>query len=256
MAFPAIESINPTADNTTGGAATNGATAATSHSIVMPATVSASSLLMVFGRVAAAGTVSATGWTVVEDSSDASAHVTFYAWQDTLAAGTEDGTSVTFNHGSARMVATSISVTGAANPATRTPEASTVAVGTTTTVNPTTATPTGGAKDYLWIWFGAWDGEQTTSKAAATNYTDRADVTCGTAGGTTLNAQMKIGDRQLNAASEDPGAIGTLSIAPAGWTAYTIAIHPFVAPTSLVWEVRRNRERRPRNSANPGLISR
>lgn len=257
MAFPAIESIEPTADSATGGAAASGATAANSHAITMPATVTAGSLLMMFGRVAGAGAVSATGWTFVQDSSDASDDVTFYGWQDALASGSEDSTTVTLSHGATlRMVATTISVTGAANPATRTPENSTVAVGTTTTVNPTTATPTGGAKDYLWIWFGAWDGEQTLSKAAATNYTDRPDVSCGTAGAVTLNVQMKIGDRQLNAASEDPGAIGTLSVAPSGWTAYTVAIHPAPPATSLVWETRRNRERRPRHAANPGLISR
>ena len=225
MAFPAIESINPTADSATGGAATSGSTAATSHAVVMPATVSAGSLLMVFGRVAAAGTVSATGWTVVEDSSDAADDTTFYAYMNTLAAGTEDGSSVTFSHANGKMVATSISVTGAADPASRTPEASTVAVGTTTTVDPTTVTPTGGAKDYLWIWFGAWDGEQTLSKTAATNYTDRADVSSGTGGLPATNVQLKIGDRTNNAASENPGTV-TLSGAPTGWTAWTIAIHP------------------------------
>ena len=226
MAFPAIESINPAADSSTGGAATSGDTAATSHSVVMPATVSSGSLLMVFGRVAGAGTVSATGWTVVQDTSDAATgdDVTFYAYKDSLAVGNEDGTSVTFSHGNFKMAAISIAVTFAENPSVQSPQASTVAIGTTATVDPTTVTPTGGAKDYLFIWFGGWEGEQTLSKTAATNYTDRADVSTGTGGAVTVNVQIKIGDRQLNASSTDPGSV-TISAADE-WTAWAIAIHP------------------------------
>jgi hypothetical protein len=233
MAFPAIESINPSADSSTGGAATSGSTAATSHSVVMPATVTAGSLLMVFGRVAGTGAVTATGWTVVEDSSDAADDVTFYAYKDALAAGTEDGTSVTFNHGNFKMAAVSVSITGAANPATRTPQASTVAVGTSTTPNPTSVAPTGGAKDYLYLWFGGWDGEQTLSKTQPTNYTDRADVSTGTGGLPATNAQIKVCDRQLNASSEDPGSL-TLSGAPTGWAAWTVAVHPPTAQSKTI----------------------
>jgi hypothetical protein len=228
VAFPAIESINPGADSSAGGAAATGATAATSHAVTLPATVSAGSLLMIFGRVAITGAVAITGggWTIIQDSSDASDDVTFFAWRDTLADGTEDGTSVTVTHGNAKMSAHSVSITGAENPATQAPQSSTVAVAATTTPNPTACTPTGGAKDYLWLWFGAWDGEQTLTKTAPANYTDRADVGTGTGGLPTTNTQQKVGDRQFNAASEDPGACGTLSVAPTGWTAWAIAVHP------------------------------
>jgi hypothetical protein len=226
VAFPAIASINPAADSATGGAATSGDTAATSHNVVLPATVAPGDFLMIFGRVASTGgTVTVPGgWTVVQDTSDGSNNTQFMAWKDTLAVGNEDGTNVSIGHSSAKMAAISIAVPFGENPAVRTPERSTVAVGTSTTPDPTTVTPTGGAKDYLFIWFGGWEGEQTLSKTAPTNYTDRADVSTGTGGAVTSNCQIKIGDRQLNASSTDPGSL-TLS-ASDDWTAWAIAIHP------------------------------
>ena len=229
MAFPTLESQQTSADSTSGGAAVSGSTAATSHSVTLPTPITAGALLVVLGRVAGVGAVAVTGggWTIVQDSSDASDDVTFWMYRDTLAAGTEDGTTITVTHGNFKMCAVSLSITGAADPATRAPETSTVAVAATTTVNPTTCTPTGGAKDYLWLWFGAWDGEQTVNKTAATNYTTGdVDVSTSTGGLPATNVQLKFGCRQLNAASEDPGACGTLSAAPTGWTAWTIAVHP------------------------------
>lgn len=228
MAFPVIQSVQTSSDSSTGGAAVSGDTAATSHSVTLPTPIAAGALLMVFGRVAAAGAVAVTGggWTIVQDSTDGSDDVTFWMYRNALAAGSEGATTITVTHGSAKMVAWSIAVLYAQHPSVQAPQSSAVAIGTTTTPNPTTCTPTGGAKDYLWIWFGAWDGEQTLSKAAPTNYTDRADISTGTGGAVTVNCQMKGGDRQLNAASEDAGACGTLSAAPAGWTAWVIAVHP------------------------------
>jgi hypothetical protein len=227
MAFPAIEEINPTADSAVGGAATSGSTAATSHAVVYPATVSAGSLLMVVGRVSGTGAVAVTGgnWTIVQDSSDGSDDVTFWMYRDTLAAGTEAGTSITVTHGNFKMTAVSLSITGAEDPATQAPQSSTIAIGTNTTPDPTTCTPTGGAKDYLWLWAGGWDGEQTLSKTQPTNFTDRADVSSGTGGLPATNVQIKVPDRQLNAASLDAGSI-TLSGAPTGWTVWLLAVHP------------------------------
>jgi hypothetical protein len=235
VAFPAIESINPAADSSTGGAATSGSTAATSHSVVLPATVTAGSLLMVIGRVSGAGAVAVTGggWTITQDSSDGSDDVTFWMYRDALADGTEDGTSITVTHGNFKMTAVSLSITGAETPATQAPQSSTVAVGTNTTPDPTTCTPTGGAKDYLWVWAGGWDGEQTLSKTQPTNFTDRADVSTGTGGLPATNNQIKTPDRQFNAASLDAGSI-TLSGAPTGWTAWLLAVHPATAPAAPV----------------------
>ena len=229
MAFPAIESQNPTADNATGGATTSGNTAAAAHSVVLPATVSAGSLLVILGRVSigtAAITVTGGGWTIVQDNSDAADDRTFYMWRDTLADGSEGGTSVEINHTSSKMTAVALSITGAADPADQTPENSTVAVGTGTTIGPTTCTPTGGAKDYLWLWFAGLDGEATLNKTAVTDYTSGdVDASTGTGGLPATNSQIKFGSRQLNAASQDPGD-ATATAVQAGWSAWCIAIHP------------------------------
>lgn len=233
MAFPVIASVNPAADNATGGAATSGDVAATSHAVAL--TSSAGALLMMYGRVAAAGAVSASGWTFTQDSSDASDDVTFWGYQSTLAAGSE--TSVTVSHGSAKMVAVTHRVTGAADPATRPPESSTVAVGTGATTNATACTPTGGAKDYLWVNFAAGDGEGLLSFTYPTNYgsNQRAGST-GTGGAVATNCAAAVARRtDLNAASEDPGAGTFLAAVNAGWTAWCVAVHPpGAAATSLI----------------------
>jgi len=231
MAFPSVNSVNPTSDSATGGAATSGSTIATSHSVVMPATVDEGDLLMVFGRCSDGGvavSVTGGGWTIIQDQSDGSDDVAFWMYRDALADGSEAGTSITVEHDNARLSATSYAISGAEDPAVQPPESSTVATGSSTTPDPTTCTPTGGAKDYLWFWFGSWEGEQTLSKTAATNYADRADVSTGTAGAITNNNQHKTGDRQLNAASEDPGSV-TIS-ATDDWTAWAVVVHPAAPP--------------------------
>jgi len=230
VVFPTLTAQNPTADSSTGGAATSGSTAATSHSVVLPATVNANDLLMMFGRVAVTGTVAVTGggWTITQDSSDASDDVTFWAYRDTLADGTEDGTSVTVTHGNGKMAAVTMAIGGAEAIATQPPQASTVVTGTSVNPDPGSLTPTGGAKDYLWLWFGGWEGEQTLSKTPATNFTDDPDVSTGTGGVVATNCQIKTGRQELNTSSLNPVFI-TLS-ASDDWTAWTIAVHPASPP--------------------------
>jgi hypothetical protein len=202
-----------------------GTTAATSHAVPLPATVSPGSLLMMVGRVAVAGTVSITGWTVVQDSSDGSDDVTFYAYKSSLAVGNEDGTTVTVNHGNGKMSAVTLSITDAEDPATLAPEASTVATGTSTTPNPTTCTPSGGSKKYLWLWAGAWEGEQTSPPTTPpANYTAVAGADSGTGGAVTTNTRTYVAKRQNEATSEDPGSV-TISVSD-DWTAWTLAISP------------------------------
>jgi hypothetical protein len=180
---------------------------------------------MFFGRITVTGAVAVSGggWTIVQDSSDASDDVAFWGYRDTLAAGTEDGTTITITHGNGKIAIATMAIAGTSDPAVQAPEASTVAIGSSINPNPTTCTPTGGAKDYMWIWFGSWEGESTLSKTPATNYSDGPDISTGTSGITSTNCQLKTGTRALNAASEDAGTI-TISSSP--WTAWTIAVHP------------------------------
>lgn len=238
---PAIESSNPTADNDTGGAATTGSTSAASHAVVLPATVTAGSLLMMFGRTSQAGAVAITGggWTIVQNS-DASVgpDVAFVAWRDTLAAGTEGGTSVTVTHGTGTFAAQTRSITGASNPAIQPPElASTTSVGETATMDAPALTPAGGAKNYLWFAVYTNEGSNPAlDKTPPANYTlSDVDVRTGVAGNNWDNCQVKVCARQLNAATEDPGTV-TLTVAD-NWLAYTVAVSPTgSASTAFIWK--------------------
>lgn len=238
MAFPAVEATS----NLIAGVANGGTTAATTHTVRMPATVSANSLLFMVGRSMAAGTISiSTGlgtWTVVQDSSDASDDVTFWAYLPTLAVGTEAATDVTVTHGSAKFAAVALSITGAEAPGTQAPQSSTVAVGTGSNPGPTIVTPTGGAKDYLYIAAHGADGEHTIPPATIpANYTGSVGCHTATAGATGLNGGVAIATRALNAASEDPGTWTTSVAVNSGWTSWTFAIHPSTAPPPVIPEL-------------------
>jgi hypothetical protein len=100
------------------------------------------------------------------------------------------------------------------------PEISTGATGASANPDPDSLTPTGGAKDYLWLAIYGADDEQTTS-AYPTNYTDgiSENSSSGSFGSTVGSAR-----RQLNAVSENPGTF-TMSVSNQ-WAAATIAVHP------------------------------
>lgn len=101
------------------------------------------------------------------------------------------------------------------------PEASTVATGAGTAAQANTCTPTGGAKDYLWL---TWHGLDNDSGAGATppsgygnfQYHDSAAP-----GACSISAA----DRTNNAASE---SAGTWTNSSDQWAAATLAIHPYV----------------------------
>ena len=82
--------------------------------------------------------------------------------------------------------------------------------GTSTTPDPPNLTPTGGAKDYLWIWAGGWEGEQTSPPAGSPTGGNYANNIIGansdTAGAVTTNCRVALATRNLNAASENPPA--------------------------------------------------
>ena len=212
--------------------ATNIATAATSHAVNVGSPV-AGTLLIVAARFAVApGTITFTGYTplVAGDTSDASDDTTsiFYRWAD----GTEGATDTLTTGNSTKCCFIAWEITGAHNPAVLPPQVSTVAVGTTAanSANPTSVVPTGGSKDYLFLAIACQDGEVGAYTASPTNYSAITAANSGTGGLPATNVQMGAGSRQLTAASDDPGAF-THAAAAAGWSAYTVAIHP--GPT--VW---------------------
>ena len=160
-----------------------------------------------------------TGWTELYDSQGEA----FYYKQIGAAEANPSFTSSV----SDRSGASALRITGHEDPATQAPEASAGATGTSAIPDPDSLTPTGGAKDYLWIAVdGNTDGRRTVS-AAPTNYLNlNAFSTAGGASGAT----GATAERQLNAASEDPG-IFTIS-GSSLWEAHTIAIHPSTAPAA------------------------
>ena len=215
VAFPVVES----------SIATNDTATATTTAVNYPATVSAGALLVCIARATVAGAIGwASGWNeLTEDTSDASDDTTAIAWR--AAVGNEDGTTFNVTHGSGKMAATVYSITGAADPATRTPELSTVAVGTSTTPNPTTCTPTGGSKNYLWLWLGGWEGEQTSPPASSPlNYSMTVGANTGTSGAVTTNCRVAGAALMKTAASEDPPS-WTISVSD-DWSAWCMAVHP------------------------------
>ncbi len=143
------------------GRAAYGGASSNIHAVTMPATVSAGDTLLMVFRVHN-GTVDTgpSGFTplVNNDATDASDDATsiFYKKAD----GSEGGTTVnvTLAGGLSRKAsAITWRITGAADPTVTPPEVSTVATGTSTTPDPGNLAPSGGSKDYLWFWIGAWE---------------------------------------------------------------------------------------------------
>jgi len=108
------------------------------------------------------------------------------------------------------------------------PESSTEAGGTSTTPDPGTVTPTGGAKDYLWLATFVQAGEEadddTWCTAAPTSFTNLIQKTSGTGGAATSNVSGAAANFASNAASMNPATFTTVQSLT--WRAFTIAVHP------------------------------
>lgn len=223
MAFPQV-----------GATATTDGTAATANAVVnLPTGIAADHLLIVLHRSASNATahaVSGGGWTnLVNDASDAS-NDRISLWFR-VADGTE-GATITITQTSSKLASIAYRITGhdsVANP----PQVSTVAVGTNTLPDPPSLTPTGGPKDFLWLWLGGWEGEQTSPPGGnPTNYTNPLGASSGIAGAVATNCRVATARRELNAASEDPPS-WTIS-ASDDWSAFTLAVHPGDLPAPVL----------------------
>lgn len=212
-------------------ASTNGTTSTTSPLVNLPSGINSGDTLLVLIRACvSSATITApnegTDWIqLFEDGTEASDDTTALFWRK--ASGGESST-VTFTFSSsAKFAAIAWRGTGATDPTVQPPEFSTLVIGpgTTDTPDPGNLSPTGGAKDYLWLWMGGWEGEQTSPPAGnPTNYSTPIGADSDIAGAVTTNCRVATAERQLNAASEDPGS-WTLSAAN-DWTAWVVALHP------------------------------
>lgn len=218
MAFPAVVGT-PTESSLN--------TAGTSHVVSLPALNTNGNLVLVLiDKGSTAGTFNAlAGWTELLDENLGNGIAILYRVVD----GTE-GATITLTHTTSTKGAYIVyEISGAENPATQAPQLSTVATGTSNAPNPSTCTPTGGAKDYLWIAMFGSAGEEadddTWSNTSPTNFTPSPprQKSCGTTG-VNLGGLIASAEFASNAASMDPGAFSNdQSFA---WRAYTIAIHP------------------------------
>lgn len=228
MAFPVIETVGET----------NGSGAATNKVCNLPAGIVSGDLLILELRSNAADTHSTpAGWTslVLNDASDAS-NDTQSIWYR-VADGTE-GASVTVN-GTASSKFTSVSLRISGHDSATAPALSAVATGTTAAPNSATLTPAGGAKDFLWLSLGGWEGGQADPPTFPTNYTlGQVAASSGTGGSTATNSRSASSGRQLNAATEDPGAYAIS--ASDDWNMRTLAVYPTppAAAANPVFEMR------------------
>lgn len=93
------------------------------------------------------------------------------------------------------------------------------------TANPPNLTPTGGAKDYLWLALAAMQPGNNVATDFPDNYTDTGQED---GDANTTQSPLAWGRRELNAASEDPN---TFTMTSSNWIAVTVAIHPGAAAT-------------------------
>jgi hypothetical protein len=216
VAFPTVEST----------ATTNRTAAETTAVVTLPATVSAGATLIVLGRVTVVGSTTwPAGWTKADSTADASDDITVWAWKK--ADGNEDGTTINVTIPSGKSAWIAYSIIGARDPTVQPPLASGMTTSTNTNPNPQVLNASGTPKDFLWLWMGGWEGEQTSPPTGQpTNYTDPIGANTGTASAVTTNCRVASARRALTAASEDPPA-WTIS-ASDDWVAFTVAVFPVV----------------------------
>jgi len=215
MASPAVAGRFEGANSTT----------VTTHTITF-SSVSANDLLLLWFACTAT-TLSSSGWTfLLGGSNSAATHLGYKK-----AAGGE--TLVSFTSGAAtRSAYLGYRITGNVDPATQAPELSTVGAAVSTTPDPPSLSPTGGSKDYLWLAVFRQNAIVTNDDAwitaIPTNYANKHGSSAGTAGTPAVGAA----DRQLTAATEDPGTFTSSSNTT--WQAYCIAIHPAVSAPAFI----------------------
>lgn len=219
MAFPAVQTTAETAVSSAG----------TSHVINLPASIAAGDLLLlVLAKGSVAATVNAhADWSELLDENAATGFYIAYRW----ATGSEGATTTLVTSASTRSATVVYRISGAENPATQAPQIGTTATGSSVNPDPPAVTPTGGAKDYLWIAALTRGGEEadddTWVTSAPSTFTGLLQKACGVAG-TNLAGMVATAQLASNAASLNPG---TFTIATGAWRAQTVAVHPRSAVT-------------------------
>jgi hypothetical protein len=194
----------------------------TSHTVSLPPNISSGDLLIVIFGVDGGPSVTWPGaagdWNEIVSWSGGGAVRLHAAWRD--ADGTEGGSITVTTSNGQRSAHCAYRITGHEDPATQPPQGGLGATGTNAAPDPPSRTPSGGAKDYLWIACHANDRDRTTT-AYPTNY-DKTQLT--TSGSGANSCGVAAAGREFNFASENPGPF-TISAAD-DWAAATVAVHP------------------------------
>ena len=210
--------------------ATNFSTSATSFGVVMPTTVTANDLLLVFIQTRYAQTwTPPTGWTqlfVKAGGSSVGQLSAFYK----KASGSEGGTTITWT-GNTLSTATAQAIDISGWDGSTTPEYVNNSGDSTTNPSSSSLTPSGGGKQYLWL---AVVGDAATGAGAFTSAPsgfsgfNNSGLGSGAGGG---EAELATSYLQATASSENPGVWGYAS--NRYWASATIAITPTSATPKM-----------------------
>ncbi len=210
MAFPTVESLTETPFGSN----------ATEHLVAMPATVNSGDLLVaLFSNDGDSTVTTPGGWSLLgTETADAAAddRLSIYSRD---ADGTEGGTTVDFVTSADQQAAAQVyRITGWGGTVPDDTELGSFATGSDANPDPPSLSPSWGAEDTLWLAISNHiDGDRNIDVYPA-SYTDGTMTVASAAAGTSLQSAR----RELNAASEDPGAF-TID-ASRRWAAVTLAI--------------------------------
>jgi hypothetical protein len=218
MAFPQVVTENTSEEE---------AADVTTHTVTLPASLVSGNLIVIAVAMDGnPGTVTPpTGFGNVITSVGDGVNAAFLAVWSKISNGSE-GASITFaSSAGQRSAHKSWQISG--HDAAQAPEGTAIgsAGSASASPDPPNETPTGGAKDYLWLAVASKDTGDSTFSAFPTNYTNTGEVSQG--GFAAAGCCIGWGRRELNAASENPSAF-TIGESEE-WVAGTVAIHPGAA---------------------------
>lgn len=219
MAFAVPAAIN-TSETTTN---------TTTHTVALPASISAGQLLII--AISFSANVNATlpgTWTaeLVDNGDSGTSTGLWIAWK--FASGSEGASVNVTSSGSCQSAHASARFTGMH--ASAAPEAGTVTVTVnSTTHNPTSLTPSWGSADTLFMALVGWRNAARTISSYPTNYTDNQTSKNNSGGGN--QGAIAFATRNVTGTSDDPGSF-TLNAASGG-QCITLAIRPGSTSSTL-----------------------
>lgn len=192
----------------------------TSHAVTMPAGVVSGDLLIIFMGLDGGGTLTwPSGFVELIDVAAQACHQgVAYKVSD----GTEGASITVTSTASEKSAHVCYRITGQS--LVTNPEVSSTANGENTLPNPPALTPTGGAKNYLWLV--GWGGDGGTAFLtlfAPLSYSGSLTTSTVALG----SCSVGTAHRALNAASENPSTFQRAGVE--GWIACVVAVHPGVA---------------------------